>query len=168
MKNRLSIVLAALAAATLFATGACDDDETTSSSGTGGTTSTSSTSSSGVDCDAACNSLFDCALSECTDWAESDREDYLNGTTGDGCVAQCGDLPAIAALVNPDDCSATVATIGGANDQFKCLCDNGFGAPECSGSGGGGAGGNGGMGGGGGNGGMGGDGGMGGGGAGGN
>ncbi|RLB50121.1 MAG: hypothetical protein DRI90_23980, partial [Deltaproteobacteria bacterium] len=62
MNNRFSIVLAALAAATIFATGACDDETddgtggSTSSSGTGGTTSgtgggvTGGGGGTGVDC----------------------------------------------------------------------------------------------------------------------
>ncbi|MBW2455929.1 MAG: hypothetical protein JRI68_15540 [Deltaproteobacteria bacterium] len=144
MKNRLSIVLAALAAATLFATGACDDDETTTttSSGTGGTTSSSTSGDGGgLSCADGCDGLFDCAVAECTDWEESDRSTYLNGSTGPGCLDQCAAMPAMLALYDPDDCEGTVELVSGANEGFACICTYGYGADECATGGSGGTGG---------------------------
>jgi len=157
MRNRLSIVLAALAAATLFATGACDDDETTSSSsttGTGGTTSSSGTGGSGgttsgtggdggsgVDCNQACTDLFNCGLADdgsgsqyCPDWESGDLDIYLNGCDNDGCLALCATMPAIAALVDANDCDATITTISGASQDFVDACGSGIGG--CGGGGG--------------------------------
>jgi hypothetical protein len=167
MTNRLSIVLAALAAATVFATGACDDS---TDEGSGGSTSTSGTTStgtggaggSGIDCEAVCTELFACALEDnggepyCPDWTQSQEDQYLNGCMdltecpSPGCIAQCTALPALDALVNPNDCGTTIATLKAANPTMKTKCENGFDSPcptECATGGAGGAGGAGGSGG---------------------
>lgn len=157
MSNRLNIVLCTLAGAALFAAGACSSESSssTSSSSTSSSGSSSSTSSTGtggtggggggggVDCNQVCNDLFDCGLAECAGgWVEGDRDLYLNGCPGeDGCVATCTTLPALAALVDPNDCPTTVSTISGANPTFKDVCDNGFTPCGTGGGGTGGAGG---------------------------
>ncbi len=127
---------------------------TTTSSGTTSTTSsgTTSTTSSGTtttgttttppppsDCEAACTDLFLCGLQGdpngmqlCPGFTPGDLELFLFGGYGVcGCFYTCEALPALVALINPNDCGTTVMTISGALPEFNCVCQFGPGSPEC-------------------------------------
>ncbi len=72
-----------------------------------------------------------------------------SGFVGDdmsGCVQSCIGFPTLMGLINAEDCSTTVDSISGANDDFKDVCENGFsqGGGGAGGAGGAAAGGNGG------------------------
>ena len=92
----------------------------------------------GVDCVQACTDLFQCGLEDdgngmqlCPGFdggggaggaAGISQDDFLNGSNMDGCVAACGDLPALAALIDPNNCAMTVMTISGADPGFAGAC----------------------------------------------
>ncbi len=115
-----------------------------SSSGTTSTTSSGTSTSSGngggpvLDCEQACTDLFYCGLEGepnggqlCPGFELEDLELFLYGSEAMACVPTCEQMPALTALINPEDCSMTVMTLKGASGDFECACDFGPGSPEC-------------------------------------
>jgi hypothetical protein len=116
------------------------DDCQANSSTSGSSSSGSTSSSSGGDpnCSQVCNDLYDCGLLSdgsgplCPgfDGSSTQRLGFLNGDPtdplDDGCLQQCADLPALALLVDPNDCATTVASLRGASTDFAVLCDGGL------------------------------------------
>jgi len=85
-----------------------------------------------------CIDLFECGLEGdpngvplCPGFEPGLLEVFLYGSESMACVPTCEAMPALAALVNPDDCPTTVATLKGASPDFDCVCTFGPGAPEC-------------------------------------
>lgn len=159
MKIKLLIGLAAIAALV-----ACGDDTGTggggspatggggsgagTSDGAGGTGGTGAGTDGGggsgggeveLTCETGCDALYTCGLEE-ADGAQlcegftgepADRETFVTG-----CIPGCEDQMALLAVINPDDCPATINFVRqAAAKTFAPVCDNGVG----QGGGGGGA-----------------------------
>ena len=134
--------LAVAAMAGLAAAGACDndvvrhhgdDDDTdagqggaaTTSSNTWTTTTTTTTGPDGGDqCLAACTDLYTCTQQPglCPGLEGTTLNDWLYGTTTEGCLDTCADSPALAALVDPTDCPGTVSTLSTLSPNFEAAC----------------------------------------------
>ncbi|RLB46628.1 MAG: hypothetical protein DRI90_27165, partial [Deltaproteobacteria bacterium] len=103
------------------------------------TTGTTTTPPPPLDCEAACTDLFLCGLSVagpggmqlCPGFSPEDLELFLFGEGVSGCVYTCEQMPALVALINPNDCATTITTISAANPEFNCVCQFGVGSPEC-------------------------------------
>lgn len=105
-----------------------------SSSGTGGgngggSSSSSSSSSSGggsaASCQLACPLLYDCGVEDgnCPGFTGNPSEKQL---FVDVCLNTCASNPALAGVVDPNDCSGTVAVISSVDATFDNACQNGF------------------------------------------
>jgi hypothetical protein len=120
-----------------------DDDDGGQGGATGGGGATSAggattTSSAGggapSDCFQACSDLYDCGLEPdgatqlCPGFTgtATEKNSFLFGSGADGCIANCEALPALVALVDPNDCPTTVETISGVNATFDDVCQFGL------------------------------------------
>lgn len=148
--------LSAIALMGVFTIAACGDDDDTGTGGSGGTSTTSSTSSgmggsAEMTCTEACTVAYQCGAADmgalCPAFVPGgvDEMTFLNGANNDGCVATCEGNTLLKALINPDDCAATIGALKSASTAFADSCEGNAGA---GGSGGGGTGGAGGAGGG--------------------
>jgi hypothetical protein len=144
MLQRLGIGIAVtLAAVGMFLGAACSDDEETTA-----TTTTTPPS----ECQVACTDLYNCAVAECvgSDWTGADPttlDEFLTGTTTDGCIAGCEASPALIAVIDPTNCPVTTGTVSSVNPDFaeSCIDVTGEGGAPAGGSGGAPAGGSGGA-----------------------
>jgi hypothetical protein len=117
--------------ASASASGASGSVASASAAGSG----SSASSGGGADCTTACTDLYQCGLESgvegqlCPGFTgdTGELELFLNGSGGNGCIANCEGNPALAALVNPSDCEGTIASVRSVSPDFVAVCDNGFG-----------------------------------------
>lgn len=86
----------------------------TTSSGTTTTTTTPIT-----ECEQACFSLFDCTQQDdlCPGMSAGDEPWFVPQ-----CVEMCDQMPAMIALINPQDCAVTVQTLAAVSADFASSC----------------------------------------------
>jgi hypothetical protein len=91
-----------------------------------------------TECEWACTELFTCGLEPdpngvplCPGFEPAELELFLYGSEAMACVSQCEQMPALVALIDPDDCPTTITTLKGASADFDCVCELGITAPEC-------------------------------------
>ena len=81
------------------------------------------TGGGGRDCYAACGVLYDCGVENmnCPNFTgdASERAAFVNQ-----CVPLCESSPALAGLVEPTDCTATIAAVTGASPEFAAACQS--------------------------------------------
>jgi hypothetical protein len=118
----------------LLAVACSDDDDPTPTPTTTQTTPTGGNGGSGgaaaMTCDDACAALYVCGQDVCPHWEADDptEDGWLNGSDGGGapvtgCLDTCGANPTLIAIVNPDNCATTVATLAGLNAAFDASCN---------------------------------------------
>ncbi len=114
---------------------------TTKATTTGSMTTTQASTTSGMacsvvgdasDCAGGCQILWDCGILECGGAQNcvgfmADDEATFIGDAMSGCIQGCEAQPALLALLDPDDCATTIATIKAASTDFEDACDNGVG-----------------------------------------
>ena len=91
------------------------------STGNGGNPGTGGGGAPAVDCAAVCGSLYDCGVEDgnCPNFTgEADQKTAFVTN----CTSACEGNPALASLVDPDNCSGTVATLSAVNADFKASC----------------------------------------------
>jgi hypothetical protein len=97
----------------------------TTSSGTSTTTSSGTTSTSApplTECEQACTTLFECTQIDgvCPGIGPGDGPTFIPQ-----CALLCEQNPALIALIDPQDCAGTIATLSSLNQQFAALCAGG-------------------------------------------
>jgi len=108
--------------------GAGQGGATTSAGGSGqggATTSSQGGGSTGPDCAAACGTLYDCGAQDmnCPGFTGDPAE---KTAFVDGCIPGCESQPALAAIVDPNDCAGTIMTISGVSTDFAAACTGGI------------------------------------------
>lgn len=101
-------------------TGATSTGTTTTGSPTGTTTTTTSTTTiTGTECEIACADLFDCTQEGdlCPGLGAGDEPWFIPQ-----CIETCEDIPAMIALIDPDDCPGTVQTLAAVDSFFATVC----------------------------------------------
>jgi hypothetical protein len=81
-----------------------------------------------TDCQLACNTVFQCGLQPdgngivlCPGFQPGDQTEFVAG-----CVSTCEKNMALVAIVDPDDCEATIETLEAVNAEFDDICSFGF------------------------------------------
>ncbi len=110
------------------ATGTPSGSATGTTTGTGSGSADPCTIYDADSCELACCQLWVCIGEEadqCPGLQGISLEDFMEGEQSDGCVAGCVANPALKALIDPDDCATTVATIIAVNSDFEESCAEG-------------------------------------------
>ena len=96
-----------------------------SSNASSSSSSSSSSSGGGASCETLCSQLYDCGLEDgnCPGFAGTapEKDVFI-----DTCVPTCESNPALAAVIDTDDCASTVQIVSGANADFDTFCQNGL------------------------------------------
>ena len=92
---------------------------TTATTTTGTITTTTSTTTTATDCEIACADLFTCTQQDdlCPGLGPGDEPWFVPE-----CVATCEEMPALVALIDPNDCPSTVQTLAAASYEFAAIC----------------------------------------------
>ena len=77
------------------------------------------------ECPGACAALYDCGVEDMNcmftgDQAEKDA--FI-----EGCIPGCNENAVLIAVIDPENCAGTIATVKGASEDFAASCDNGIG-----------------------------------------
>ena len=104
-------------------TGGAGGTNTGGSGGAGGQDSV-------ADCTDACNTVYDCGVEgdNCPGFSGDPAQKALYvGTVGSGgCIDICLQNLVLLAIVDPNNCQGTIATLSGVSAQFAAVCANGL------------------------------------------
>ena len=77
------------------------------------------------ECPGACEALYDCGVEDMNCMFTGDpaeKEAFV-----EGCIPGCNDNAVLIAVIDPENCAGTIATVKGASEDFAASCDNGIG-----------------------------------------